>query len=66
MNTEKPLKRMTCCCCGSRCLGRQWHNRDTGYSLCFNCIDYVSKKESTEEIHENYGELNYHYGIKEE
>lgn len=41
-DSELPLKTLTCCCCGSGTKGRQWWNRDTGYGLCDDCIEYCS------------------------
>lgn len=33
---------LSCCCCGSRPAPalRQWWNRDNGYGMCGNCIEY--------------------------
>ncbi len=55
-----------CACCGERCRGRQWWNRDTGWGLCANCIDYTSKSETPEEHRQCYGERGVHYDIAED
>jgi hypothetical protein len=41
--TDTPVKGtyLRCCCCGGGTRGRQWWNRDTGFGLCDDCIDYV-------------------------
>lgn len=28
---RKPIRQLSCACCGAYVRGRQWHNRDTGY-----------------------------------
>lgn len=59
----KPTRRLTCCCCGATTIGRQWHNRDTGYGLCTNCIDLCSRGESADSMRSNYGDRGVHYDI---
>lgn len=56
------MKRMTCCCCGEAAFGKQWWNRDTGFSLCVSCADRQSKHTYTpEEMHQMYGIRGVHY-----
>lgn len=59
---KKPVRRLICSCCGAHTAGRQWHNRDTGYGLCNNCIDYVATR--TEDMDACYGVLGVHYGLE--
>lgn len=61
-------KTMTCSCCGGRCRGRQWHNRDTGYSLCCDCLERINKKATEKphleiEMRDFYGDKGYHCAI---
>jgi len=62
---EKPIKTLTCCCCGEQAQGRQWWNRDTGFGLCSKCAQIISKKEDAETMKSCYGEEGIHY-FKEE
>lgn len=60
------IRTLTCCCCGEATRGRQWWNRDTGYGICPQCVEYVrSKGESEEEIAKLYGERGIHWGLSE-
>lgn len=59
---KKP-RSLVCCCCGDATRGRQWWNRDTGYGLCVPCADRIGKKETAENMTENYGHKGIHYAI---
>lgn len=61
----KPIRELTCCCCGQSTIGRQWWNRDTGYGLCKKCADIISIKEDSETMNSCYGEKGIHYYINE-
>lgn len=54
---------LECCCCGGGLVGRQWHNRDTGYGLCLGCIDYCMRGETVETFERNYGLHGVHYDL---
>lgn len=54
-----PLRNLLCCCCAGRLIGRQWHNRDTGYGLCVECIPRVSNPRNCPE----QGDMERLYGI---
>ena len=54
---------LECCCCGGGLVGRQWHNRDTGYGLCLGCIDYCMRGETVETFERNYGLRGVHYDL---
>ena len=49
------LDPLECCCCGKNA-GRfvQWHNRDTGYGLCPDCIDHCKRGATEEEFRSAY------------
>lgn len=59
---DKP-HRLTCCCCGAATIGRQWHNRDTGYGLCESCAETIPKRWPGEDMQGNYGLKGYHYAL---
>lgn len=58
-----PVRRMLCSCCGAEARGRQWHNRDTGYGLCTNCIDFCHRKETPESFRSLYGDRGVHFDV---
>lgn len=37
---EKPVRRMTCTCCGQSYRGRQWWNQDCRYGLGDCCVEF--------------------------
>lgn len=37
---KKPIRWMSCTCCGEGYRGRQWFNQDTGYGLGDCCVEY--------------------------
>lgn len=63
---DKPVRELTCCCCGERCLGRQWWNRDKGFGFCESCADRISNRESEEYMRECYGVKGVHYYVMKE
>lgn len=63
---DNRIRNLYCNCCGAQTRGRQWHNRDTGYGMCTDCIAYVrSKGMPEEEIVDLYGQEGIHWGVKE-
>lgn len=58
------VRSLFCSCCGGWTRGRQWHNRDTGYGLCVDCIDFVSARETPEQMLRCYGRRGYHYDVQ--
>lgn len=60
-----PVRWLNCACCGERCRGRQWWNRDTGWGLCAACIDYTAERVPPEEHRSCYGERGVHYDVAE-
>ncbi len=54
---------MRCCCCGASTRGRQWHNRDTGYGLCVDCITFCHRNESPAEFTRLYGHRGIHFDL---
>jgi hypothetical protein len=60
---NNPIKRLRCACCGEDTFGRQWHNRDTGYGLCWACADSIAKKEKPEYMKQCYGIEGVHYKV---
>ena len=61
---KAPTRNLECNCCGS-CAGRwqQWWNRDTGYGMCFRCIQWVkSRGMPDDEIVDLYGREGVNWG----
>jgi len=63
MIINKPIKSLTCCCCGERTKGRQWFNRDNGFGICGSCISKIERKEDAETVKNCYGVRGIHYNI---
>ncbi len=59
-------RHMLCPCCGGRTIGRQWHNQDTGYGLCKNCIDYCTPRIGEDSMKSVYGVRGVHYDLPED
>lgn len=59
------VKSLTCCCCGNGTSGRQWHNRDHGYGLCKDCVDYCARSEDEASMKSCYGIRGIHYDLPE-
>lgn len=59
------LDSLECCCCGGNA-GRfvQHYNRDTGYGLCPECVDYCHRGTSDDEFEDLYGIAGIHYAAK--
>lgn len=53
-----PVRNLVCCCCGDRCRGRQWWNRDTGFGVCVRCW----QQNPDERL---YGKPGVHHSIDE-
>lgn len=63
--TRKPIKTLTCPCCGGRTKGRQWWNQDTGTGLCAPCYWWIKGRGATEvEMRENYGVPGIHHSLE--
>lgn len=59
------MKSLICCCCGRGTRGKQWWNRDTGFGLCDDCIDYVGASNiDPGQKHSYYGIRGIHWDIK--
>lgn len=65
IEAKKPIRTLTCCCCGNATRGRQWWNRDTGYGLGKCCIDYCSRGETDDSMRSLYGVRGIHYDVTE-
>ena len=61
----KPVRTLTCCCCGGETRGRQWWNRDTGYGLCVDCIDFCHRGVNDATFADYYGERGVHFDVVE-
>ncbi len=62
----KPVKNLTCCCCGEMTRGRQWWNRDTGYGICSRCIAWQRSRGTDDaEIADLYGKEGEYFSVDE-
>lgn len=57
------VQALECCCCSNIEIGRQWHNRDTGYGICTSCVEYAKRGYTPEQFTNVYGLESYHYSI---
>ncbi|MBB76608.1 MAG: hypothetical protein CMJ75_19045 [Planctomycetaceae bacterium] len=63
MGSPKPVP-LLCTCCGARMIGRQFHNQDTGFGLCNDCVDYCAERStSSEQFQQTYGLRGVHYEV---
>jgi len=66
---DKPIKTLTCTCCGQPTRGRQWWNQDAGYGLCLKCavkiIESRDYKDDYKAFELTYGKIGYHHSIIE-
>lgn len=60
---EGRLRGQSCTCCASYTRGYQFHNQDTGYGLCNDCIDYCGRHFDVTGFQRTYGLRGIHYDI---
>ena len=71
MSTEKEIRRlrrhMTCCVCGAYSGHFQQHwNRDTGFGICRDCVEWLKGRGTTlDEIKNLYGVEGINYAAAE-
>lgn len=58
------IRGLRCTCCGSYAKGHQFHNQDTGYGLCNDCIDYCGRHFDVTGFQRTYGLRGVHYDIQ--
>jgi hypothetical protein len=58
----KPVRRLTCTCCGQSFRGRQWWNMDCGYGLGDCCVEYCGVRPDGGES-QSYGVPGIHFLI---
>ena len=54
------IRWLTCGCCGTYTLGRQWWNQDKGYGMCVKCWRRFYKDDYCSSI----GRRGVHFAIK--
>lgn len=59
----KPIRELGCCCCGSSTRGRQWWNRDTGYGICVECLEFCGVAPG-DNYAESYGYRGVHFAVE--
>ena len=60
----KPIKWLTCTCCGESMQGRDWWNQEPGYGLCDSCAAKWCEVDDGEES-QTYGVRGVHYLISQ-
>lgn len=58
---DRAIRPLVCCCCGKGTHGRQWWNRDKGFGLCPDCVEFVSRSADSDDLHSCYGICGIHY-----
>jgi hypothetical protein len=62
---KRPIKWMTCTCCGNDYQGRQWWNQDHGYGLGDCCVEFCGVRPDGGESG-SYGVPGIHFLISKE
>lgn len=62
----KPIKWMTCTCCGESYQGRQWWNQDAGYGLGDCCVNYCHADRTPGAESSCYGVSGVHFLISQD
>jgi hypothetical protein len=60
---KKPIKSLSCTCCGDGLDGRDWWNQEPGYGLCDRCVSYCHAPTEPGEESSTYGVCGVHYLI---
>ncbi len=59
----RPIRWMSCTCCGESYQGRQWWNMDTGYGLGDCCVDRCGANRTEGAESECWGVAGIHFLI---
>jgi len=62
----KPIKWLSCTCCGEGMHGRDWWNQEPGYGLCDSCVPRCCGEIELGEESETYGVSGIHFLISQE
>ena len=57
----RPIRWMSCTCCGESYQGRQWWNMDTGYGLGDCCVDRCGANRTAGAESECWGVAGIHF-----
>ena len=60
----KPVRSLSCTCCGGYYRGRQWWNQDAGHGLGDCCVDYCHVDRTPGVETETYGVAGIHFLIE--
>lgn len=63
---KKPIKWMSCTCCGDSMQGRDWWNQEPGYGLCNDCVKMCCGPIEPGQESETYGVAGIHFAISQE
>lgn len=64
IRVDSPARRKICACCAGITRGSQWHNRDDGFGLCNDCIDFCARGATPEDFQRAYGLRGVHFDIQ--
>lgn len=63
---KKPIKYLSCTCCGDGLQGRDWWNQEPGYGLCDKCVEFCGAPTKLGEYSQTYGVAGIHFLISQE
>jgi hypothetical protein len=63
---RKPIKWLSCTCCGEGLQGRDWWNQEPGYGLCDSCVKLCCGQIEPGQESETYGVAGVHFLIPQE
>lgn len=62
----KPIKWLTCTCCGDGLQGRDWWNQEPGYGFCDSCASRFSGEIEAGQESQTHGVAGVHFLIPQE
>lgn len=62
----KPIKSLSCTCCGEGLQGRDWWNQEPGYGLCDDCVPLCCGHIEPGQESETYGVAGVHFLIAQD
>ena len=63
---KKPVKWMSCTCCGDSMQGRNWWNQEPGYGLCNDCVPRCCGNIKPGQESQTHGVAGIHFLIPQE
>lgn len=63
---KKPIKDLTCTCCGEYFQGRDWWNQEPGYGLCDSCVPMCCGPIELGQETSTYGVAGIHFLVPQD